>query len=82
MSRPLLPFAPSLLLYKIDPLTPGRRLSSSQATALERHDGGTVQHGVRLKALNFDPVSASAPLVATLVDVSGIAIYSALPFCS
>jgi magnesium transporter len=28
-----------------------------------------------LKALNFDPASASAPLVATLVDVSGIVIY-------
>lgn len=28
-----------------------------------------------LKAMNFDPASASAPLVATLVDVSGIVIY-------
>jgi magnesium transporter len=28
-----------------------------------------------LKALNFDPASASAPFVATLVDVSGIVIY-------
>jgi magnesium transporter len=28
-----------------------------------------------LKALKFDPASASAPFVATLVDVSGIAIY-------
>jgi magnesium transporter len=28
-----------------------------------------------LKALRFDPASASAPLVATLVDVSGIVIY-------
>ena len=28
-----------------------------------------------LKALNFDPASASAPFVATIVDVSGIVIY-------
>jgi magnesium transporter len=28
-----------------------------------------------LKALNFDPATASAPLVATLADVSGIVIY-------
>jgi magnesium transporter len=28
-----------------------------------------------LKALNFDPAIASAPLVATIVDVSGIVIY-------
>ena len=28
-----------------------------------------------LKALNFDPATASAPFVATLVDVSGIVIY-------
>lgn len=28
-----------------------------------------------LKALNFDPATASAPFVATLVDVSGIMIY-------
>ena len=28
-----------------------------------------------LKAVNFDPASASAPLVATLVDVTGIVIY-------
>lgn len=28
-----------------------------------------------LKAMNFDPASASAPFVATLVDVSGIVIY-------
>lgn len=28
-----------------------------------------------LKALNFDPASASAPFVATLVDVTGIVIY-------
>jgi magnesium transporter len=28
-----------------------------------------------LKALKFDPASASAPFVATLVDVSGIVIY-------
>jgi len=28
-----------------------------------------------LKACGFDPASASAPLVATLVDVSGIVIY-------
>jgi magnesium transporter len=28
-----------------------------------------------LKALNFDPASASAPFVATLVDVAGIVIY-------
>jgi magnesium transporter len=28
-----------------------------------------------LKALHIDPASASAPLVATLVDVSGIVIY-------
>lgn len=31
-----------------------------------------------LKALNFDPASASAPLVATVVDVSGIVIYFSL----
>jgi magnesium transporter len=28
-----------------------------------------------LKRIGFDPVSASAPLVATLVDVSGLVIY-------
>jgi magnesium transporter len=28
-----------------------------------------------LKRLGFDPASASAPFVATLVDVSGIVIY-------
>ncbi len=28
-----------------------------------------------LGALHFDPASASAPFVATLVDVSGILIY-------
>jgi magnesium transporter len=28
-----------------------------------------------LKRLGFDPASASAPFVATLVDVSGISIY-------
>ncbi len=28
-----------------------------------------------LKRLRFDPASASAPLVATLVDVMGIVIY-------
>jgi magnesium transporter len=28
-----------------------------------------------LKALQLDPASASAPFVATLVDVSGIVIY-------
>jgi magnesium transporter len=28
-----------------------------------------------LKALGFDPASASAPFVATLVDVSGLIIY-------
>jgi magnesium transporter len=28
-----------------------------------------------LKALGFDPASASAPFVATLVDVSGLVIY-------
>src|SRR3546814_3539209 len=28
-----------------------------------------------LKALNLDPATASAPFVATLVDVSGIVIY-------
>jgi len=28
-----------------------------------------------LKALRFDPASASAPFVATLVDVSGLVIY-------
>jgi magnesium transporter len=28
-----------------------------------------------LKALRFDPASASAPFVATFVDVSGILIY-------
>jgi magnesium transporter len=28
-----------------------------------------------LRRLGFDPASASAPLVATLVDVSGIVIY-------
>jgi magnesium transporter len=28
-----------------------------------------------LKALGFDPAAASAPFVATLVDVSGIVIY-------
>jgi magnesium transporter len=28
-----------------------------------------------LKAINFDPATASAPLVATLVDVVGIVIY-------
>ena len=28
-----------------------------------------------LKKLNFDPASASAPFVATLVDVFGIVIY-------
>src|SRR3546814_8311359 len=28
-----------------------------------------------LKALHFDPATASAPFVATLVDVSGIVIY-------
>jgi magnesium transporter len=28
-----------------------------------------------LRALRFDPASASVPLVATLVDVSGLVIY-------
>jgi magnesium transporter len=28
-----------------------------------------------LKALKFDPASASAPFVATLVDVTGLVIY-------
>jgi magnesium transporter len=28
-----------------------------------------------LRRLGFDPASASAPLVATLVDVSGVIIY-------
>jgi magnesium transporter len=28
-----------------------------------------------LKKLGFDPASASAPFVATLVDVSGLVIY-------
>ena len=28
-----------------------------------------------LKAFNLDPASASAPLVATLVDVTGLVIY-------
>ena len=28
-----------------------------------------------LKAVGFDPASASAPMVATLVDVSGLVIY-------
>lgn len=28
-----------------------------------------------LKRLGFDPASASAPFVATLVDVSGLVIY-------
>jgi magnesium transporter len=28
-----------------------------------------------LRRLGFDPASASAPFVATLVDVTGIAIY-------
>jgi magnesium transporter len=28
-----------------------------------------------LKRLNFDPASASAPFVATLVDVTGLVIY-------
>ncbi len=28
-----------------------------------------------LKRLGFDPASASAPFVATLVDVTGLAIY-------
>lgn len=31
-----------------------------------------------LKKLNFDPASASAPFVATLVDVFGIVIYFSL----
>ena len=30
---------------------------------------------IQLKRLGFDPASASAPLVATLVDVSGLVIY-------
>jgi cation transporter-like permease len=31
--------------------------------------------GARLRRVGFDPASASAPLVATLVDVSGLVIY-------
>jgi magnesium transporter len=33
-----------------------------------------------LKRLNFDPASASAPLVATIVDVSAISIYFGIAY--
>lgn len=33
-----------------------------------------------LKRLGFDPASASAPFVATLVDVSGISIYFGIAY--
>ena len=33
-----------------------------------------------LKRFNFDPASASAPLVATIVDVSAISIYFGIAF--
>jgi magnesium transporter len=33
-----------------------------------------------LKRLGFDPASASAPFVATLVDVTGLIIYFSVAF--
>ena len=33
-----------------------------------------------LQRLNFDPASASAPFVATLVDVTGLVIYFSIAF--
>jgi magnesium transporter len=33
-----------------------------------------------LRRLNFDPASASAPFVATLVDVTGLIIYFSVAF--
>ncbi len=33
-----------------------------------------------LKRLGFDPASASAPFVATLVDVTGLVIYFSVAF--
>jgi magnesium transporter len=33
-----------------------------------------------LKRLGFDPASASAPFVATLVDVTGISIYFSVAY--
>jgi magnesium transporter len=33
-----------------------------------------------LKRMGFDPASASAPFVATLVDVSGLAIYFSIAY--
>lgn len=33
-----------------------------------------------LKRLGFDPASASAPFVATLVDVTGLLIYFSVAF--
>jgi magnesium transporter len=34
-----------------------------------------------LRALGFDPASASAPFVATLVDVTGLLIYFSVAAC-
>jgi magnesium transporter len=33
-----------------------------------------------LKSIGFDPASASAPLVATLVDVTGLVIYFSVAY--
>jgi len=33
-----------------------------------------------LKRIDFDPASASAPFVATLVDVTGLVIYFSVAF--
>jgi magnesium transporter len=33
-----------------------------------------------LKRIGFDPASASAPFVATLVDVSGLVIYFSIAY--
>jgi hypothetical protein len=42
--------------------------------------GGLLMLPFILKSIGFDPASASAPLVATLVDVTGLVIYFSVAY--
>ena len=50
-------------------------LSAGDVTILRFLAASLVMLPFALKRLGFDPASASAPFVATLVDVTGLVIY-------